>query len=73
MDFSINFNTFAMKYSELRRLLRKNGCMAVRQGANHEIWYSPKTKRHFPVARHDADEVYIRTLKDIEKQSGIKI
>ena len=73
MDFSINFNTFVMKYSELRRLLRKKGCMVVRQGANHEIWYSPKTKRMFPVARHDAAEGFVKTLKDIILQSGISV
>ncbi|MBP5565922.1 MAG: type II toxin-antitoxin system HicA family toxin [Bacteroidales bacterium] len=62
-----------MKYSELRKILRQSGCTVVRQGANHEIWYSSKTRRHFPVARHNADEVYTGTLRDIVKQSGIKI
>lgn len=70
-EISINFNTFAMKYSELKKVLRANNCMLIRQGAKHEIWYSPKTGRHFPVGRHDAEEVYIKTLKDIVKQSGI--
>jgi predicted RNA binding protein YcfA (HicA-like mRNA interferase family) len=62
-----------MKYSELRRLLKKQGCVLVRQGANHEIWYSSKTGRRFPIARHDAAEVYIKTLKDIVLQSGISL
>ena len=60
-----------MKYSELRRILKKQGCTVIRQGANHEIWFSPITGRKFPVARHNADEVYPKTLSDIVKQSGI--
>lgn len=62
-----------MKYSELRRLLKKHGCIVVRQGANHEIWFSSKTGKRFPVARHDSDEVYLGTPKDIVRQSGITI
>ncbi|MBP5488539.1 MAG: type II toxin-antitoxin system HicA family toxin [Bacteroidales bacterium] len=62
-----------MKYSELRRMLRAQGCYPIRQGSNHEIWYSPITERKFPVGRHEAEEVYLRTLKDIVKQSGIVI
>ncbi|MBR0110476.1 MAG: type II toxin-antitoxin system HicA family toxin [Bacteroidales bacterium] len=62
-----------MKYSELRRLLYRQGCIVIRQGSNHEIWYSPITGRRFPVGRHDAEEVYIGTLKDIIKQSGIQL
>jgi len=34
----------------LRDLLRAAGCTTVRQGkGSHEIWYSPITKRNFPV------------------------
>ena len=73
MENSIIFNTFAMKYSELRRILLNYGCYPVREGANHEIWFSPVTKRVFPVARHWSEEVYKGTLKDILKQSGIKL
>lgn len=60
-----------MKYSELRRILRDHGCYPIREGANHEIWFSPITKRRFPVARHGSEEVFKVTLKDILKQSGI--
>ena len=62
-----------MKYSELKRLLRRDGCSICRQGANHEIWFSPKTERRFPVSRHDSEEVYTGTLKDIVRQSGIEL
>jgi predicted RNA binding protein YcfA (HicA-like mRNA interferase family) len=34
----------------LRDLLRKAGCMLVRQGkGSHEIWHSPMTGRNFAV------------------------
>ncbi|MBR1576595.1 MAG: type II toxin-antitoxin system HicA family toxin [Bacteroidales bacterium] len=51
-----------MKYSELKRLLKDGGCFVIRQGGNHEIWFSPITSHTFPVCRHDSTEVYIITL-----------
>jgi hypothetical protein len=36
-----------MKYSELKKLLKKNGCYLVREGANHEQWFSPKNGKTF--------------------------
>ncbi len=62
-----------MKYSELKRQLREGGCYVLRQGGNHEIWYSPSTGKRFPVCRHDGDEVYTVTLRMIVKQSGINL
>ena len=47
----------------LRDLLRAAGCTTVRQGkGSHEIWYSPITKRNFPVpvgifSRHTANAI----------------
>jgi len=47
----------------LRELLRAAGCVLVRQGkGSHEIWYSPITKRNFPVpvgiaSRHTANGI----------------
>ncbi|MBI2368319.1 MAG: type II toxin-antitoxin system HicA family toxin [Deltaproteobacteria bacterium] len=35
---------------EVKRILRASGCYFHRQGkGDHEIWYSPKTNRYFPV------------------------
>lgn len=51
---------------ELKRMLRKKGCKFVRNGkGDHEIWYSPLSKRYFTVdgnikSRHTANG----TLKD---------
>jgi hypothetical protein len=47
----------------LRELLRAADCRFVRQGkGSHEIWYSPVTKRNFPVpigipSRHTANTI----------------
>jgi len=48
---------------DLREKLRTAGCTFVRQGkGSHEIWYSPLTKRNFPVpvgvaSRHTANAI----------------
>ena len=61
-----------MKYSELIKLLKKNGCRMEREGANHELWYSPITGKTFPVGRHDSKDVVSGTLKAIRKQAGLE-
>ena len=52
-----------MKSSELKRLLRRNGCFLVRQGTSHEIWESPITNERFSVSRHDSQEIRTGTLE----------
>jgi len=48
---------------DLREKLRTAGCTFLRQGkGSHEIWYSPITKRNFPVpvgvaSRHTANAI----------------
>lgn len=61
-----------MKYSELKRDLRKIGCHKKREGGNHEIWYSPVTYEEFPVSRHNNQEVPCGTLRNIKKAAGLK-
>ena len=59
----------SMSYRELIALFRKNGIEFVRAAkGDHEIWWSPITKRHVTVdsnikSRHTANEVL--------KQAGI--
>jgi len=62
-----------MKYSELKKILKKNGCYLKSEGANHEIWHSPITGTAFTVGRHNTQDVKKGTLNGILKQSGIKI
>jgi len=53
----------------VRRILLDNNCIFVRRGkGDHDIWYSPLTKKNFPVdgkikSRHIANAVM--------KQSGL--
>lgn len=61
-----------MKYSELKKELRKNGCRKVREGGNHEKWYSPISGEEFPVGRHNGQEVPFGTLQNILKAAGLK-
>ncbi len=61
-----------MKYSELRKILIKNGCRFDHSGGRHEIWYSPITDCKFPVGRHKTEEVAKGTLKSILTAAGIK-
>jgi predicted RNA binding protein YcfA (HicA-like mRNA interferase family) len=62
-----------MKYSELKRKLCKTGCYPLKEGGNHEIWYSPITDNIFPLGRHKGEEVPKGTLNKILKESGIKL
>jgi len=55
---------------KVRNILKKHGCSFVRHGkGDHDIWYSPITKRNVTVdgkikSRHTANEIM--------KQSGIE-
>lgn len=60
-----------MRYAELKKQLKNAGCYIIREGANHEIWFSPKTQETFPVGRHDSEDVKTKTLKNILKAAGL--
>ncbi|HMU50881.1 MAG TPA: type II toxin-antitoxin system HicA family toxin [Geminicoccaceae bacterium] len=54
---------------ELKRRLREAGCTRVRQGhGDHEIWYSPTTRRNFPV---DQKILSRHTANAVLKQAGL--
>lgn len=54
---------------DVKRILREHGCYFNRQGkGDHEIWYSPATKRSFPV---DNKILSRHTANGILKQAGI--
>ena len=66
-------NKRAMKYSELHRLLKKNGCYPTGETqAGHPLWYSPITGKEFTTSLHDKQEVAIGTLKSIMRLAGVK-
>ena len=61
-----------MTYRELKKLLKDNGSYFHHDGKRHEIWYSPKTGKQFPVGRHKTEEVKKGTLKSIKTDAGIE-
>ena len=61
-----------LRFSELKKKLRKSGCYKIREGGNHEIWYSPKTETAFSVGRHDGQEIATGTANKILKDAGLK-
>lgn len=61
-----------MKYSELMKELKSSGCHIIRNGGNHDIWYSPITKKKFPLPRHQSKEVAKGTENVIRKAAGLE-
>lgn len=62
-----------MKYSELERKLKKNGCYDTGDQMNgHPVWYSSITKQKFKMSNHKNQEVKKGTLKSILKSAGVK-
>lgn len=54
---------------KVREILQKNHCEFVRRGkGDHDIWYSPITKRHVTV---DTKIKSRHTANAIMKQSGV--
>lgn len=62
-----------MKYSELEKLLRKNGCYDTNnEESGHPLWYSPLTNTFFAMSHHHSREVASGTLIRILKAAGIR-
>ena len=54
---------------DVKQILGENGCTFTRQGkGDHEFWYSPHSKRHFPV---DGKILSRHTANEIMKQAGL--
>ena len=60
-----------MQTIELLKLFSKNGVVFVKHGKRHDIYYSPITKKAFPVPRH-AKEIATGTLKSIMRDAGLE-
>ncbi len=55
---------------DVKKILRANGCYWVRSGkGDHEIWFSPITKRHVTV---DGKILSRHTANAILKQAGLE-
>ncbi|MDR1197661.1 MAG: type II toxin-antitoxin system HicA family toxin [Prevotellaceae bacterium] len=62
-----------MKYSEVERKLKTEGCRFVKNGKRHPIWHSPITNQYFELSYHTSQEVKSGTLKSISKASEVKL
>ena len=62
-----------MNYNELKRLLLAAGCFMDKQKSNHEWWYSPHTQQHFPIQRHAKMDIGKNLIKQLTKESGVKL
>lgn len=58
-----------MKTAELKKILKAHGCYFIKQGSNHEKWFSPGTNHQFQVPRHPT--VKRDTAREILKEAGI--
>lgn len=61
-----------MKYSELVKLIKKNGCTVYREGKSHTIYINPHTGKKFPVSHHKTQDVPPGTLKSIMRDAGLE-
>ena len=61
-----------MKTGELKRLLKAGGCYFLKEGGEHETWYSPKTGKYFTMSHHGSQEVKPGTLKSILRDAGLE-
>lgn len=53
-------------------MLKKNQCIFVEHGKEHDKWYSKRTQKYFRLPRHKAKEVPTGTLNRILKDAGIE-
>lgn len=61
-----------MKASELKKLLKAGGCRFLKEGGEHETWYSPRSGKKIRVPRHQSKEVPTGTAERILKDAGLK-
>ena len=61
-----------MKYSELMRLLKRNGWYEVRQSGSHVIMQHPQNEQQLTVPNHGSKEIGKGLQQKIMKQAGLK-
>nr|DAP81686.1 MAG TPA: hypothetical protein [Caudoviricetes sp.] len=57
-----------MKYSELIRILIRNGCELKRHGKEHDVWANPKTGNFIAIPRHNSKEVPKPFLNKVKRE-----
>ncbi len=58
-----------MKREDLIRHLRRNGCVFIREGAKHSVFFNPVVMRSSTVPRHS--EINNFLVKKISRDLGI--
>jgi len=59
-----------MKRKDLIRHLRKNGCVFIREGARHSVFFNPSIKKLSTVPRHVEIDNFL--TKKICRDLGVK-
>ena len=59
-----------MKRTDLIRHLRKRGCVFIREGARHSVFYNPVLKRTSTIPRHQ--EIHEFLARKICRDLGIE-
>jgi predicted RNA binding protein YcfA (HicA-like mRNA interferase family) len=60
------------KFKEVRKALRADGWIRVRQAGSHETWESADGMRVVTVAGKNSDTVPVGTLAAIRRATGLK-
>lgn len=61
----------AKRFREVRKALRAEGWVKVRQAGSHETWESADRTRVVTVAGKDSDTVPVDTLATIRRATGL--
>ncbi|MEO7263853.1 MAG: type II toxin-antitoxin system HicA family toxin [Ferruginibacter sp.] len=61
-----------MKYSELMRLLKREGWYEVRQSGSHVIMQHPHLEQQLTVPNHGSKEIGKGLQQKIMRQAGLK-
>jgi predicted RNA binding protein YcfA (HicA-like mRNA interferase family) len=61
-----------MKTSELTKKIKKNDCVFVEHGKEHDKWHSNRTGKDIMIPRHGSKEIPKGTAKRILKDAGVE-
>jgi predicted RNA binding protein YcfA (HicA-like mRNA interferase family) len=62
----------AKKFREVRKALRAEGWIRVRQTGSHETWESADSAQAVTIAGKDSDTVPVGTLAAIRRATGLR-
>ena len=60
-----------MKVSELVKILKRNGCIFVKHGKEHDVYHSSITNKNIRIPRHKSQEIPTGTARKILKDAGL--